>query len=501
VTDAEPDPVGEVDAHLGALVPGLRPPAIRRRHVVLVTGPWLAGSSGLVAELRARRPDLVFVEADELRRGQAPVAVVFVVSAAAPMTASDCAVLDAAAAWTDLVIGVVSKIDVHRGWRDALEADRATLQAHAERYRQVPWVGVAAAPELGDPQCDELLGALDAGLDDDMLYRRNRLRAWESRLETAIREHDNAAAAAGREARMDTLRAERTEALRDGRVTKSERVVALRSQMQQARVQLSYFARNRCASVRGELQEDAAAMTRRRLSGFEHYTRQRVAMVLDEVDEGVTEHLADIANELGLPSDPSAPARPSWTGIGRPPLKPRRLETRLMTLLGAGFGLGVALTLSRLFADLAPGLTVVGAVVCALVGVAVTVWLVNTRGLLHDRAVLDRWVGEVVAGLRATADQLVATRVLATEMAMTSALNHQIEAQGVRTAERVRAIDAELREHTDARSRAAAARERETPALLRALDAVHDQLAQPPEARTGRVVTAGATESAADLTT
>jgi hypothetical protein len=71
---------------------------------------------------------------------------------------------------------VVSKIDVHRGWRDALEADRATLQAHAERYRQVPWVGVAAAPELGDPQCDELLGALDAGLDDDMLYRRNRLR-------------------------------------------------------------------------------------------------------------------------------------------------------------------------------------------------------------------------------------------------------------------------------------------------------------------------------------
>ena len=37
--------------------------------------------------------------------------------------------------------------------------------------------------------------------------------------------------------------------------------------------------------------------------------------------------------------------------------------------------------------------------------------------------------------------------------------------------------------------------------LLGRLDAVHDQLAQPPEARTGRVVTAGATESAADLTT
>lgn len=499
MTDAGPDPVGEVDAHLGALVPGLRPPAVRRRHVVLVTGPWLAGSSGLVAELRERRPDLVFVEADDLRRGEAPVAVVFVVSAAAPMTASDCAVLDAAAAWTDLVIGAVSKIDVHRGWRDALEADRATLQAHAERYRHVPWVGVAAAPELGDPQCDELVEALDAGLDDDALYRRNRLRAWESRLATAIREHDNAAAAAGREARMDALRAERIEALRDGRVTKSERVVALRSQMQQARVQLSYFARNRCASVRGELQEDAAAMTRGRVSQFEHHTRQRVAMVLDEVDAGVTEHLADVAHELGLPPDSSAPARPSWAGIGRPPLNPRRLETRLMTLLGAGFGLGVALTLSRLFADLAPGLTVVGAVVCALVGVAVTVWLVNTRGLLHDRAVLDRWVGEVVVGLRATADQMVATRVLAAEMAMTSALNHQIEAQAARTAERVRAIDAELREHADARVRAAAVRERETPALRRALGEVHDQLSNRGRLEPAGSSPAGATESAAEL--
>ena len=171
-----------------------------------------------------------------------------------------------------------------------------------------------------------------------------------------------------------------------------------------------------------------------------------------------------------------------------------------MTLLGAGFGLGVALTLSRLFADLAPGLTVVGAVVCALVGVAVTVWLVNTRGLLHDRAVLDRWVGEVVAGLRATADQMVATRVLAAEMAMTSALNHQIEAQASRTAERVRAIDAELREHADARVRAAAVRERETPALRRALGAVHDQLSYRGRLEPVGSSPAGATESAAEPT-
>ncbi len=35
------------------------------------------------------------------------------------------------------MIGVVSKIDAHRNWRDVLAADRAQLAAHAPRYRRV----------------------------------------------------------------------------------------------------------------------------------------------------------------------------------------------------------------------------------------------------------------------------------------------------------------------------------------------------------------------------
>ena len=50
-----------------------------------------------------------------------PTAVVFVVSATGPLVESDCHLLDSVAASTDLVIGVVSKIDVHRRWRDVLE--------------------------------------------------------------------------------------------------------------------------------------------------------------------------------------------------------------------------------------------------------------------------------------------------------------------------------------------------------------------------------------------
>ena len=47
--------------------------------------------------------------------------------------------------------------------------------------------------------------------------------------------------------------------LRGRRLSKSERTIALRSQIQQARVQLTYFARNRCTSVRAELLEDCLA--------------------------------------------------------------------------------------------------------------------------------------------------------------------------------------------------------------------------------------------------
>ena len=113
----------------------IRPP-INRRDVVLVTGPWMAGVSGVVAALRERLPQHKFVESTDLGPGDAPLAVVFVVSAAAQLTESDCALLDAAAEHTDVVVGVVSKIDVHRTWRDVLTANRDALAAHAPRYGQ-----------------------------------------------------------------------------------------------------------------------------------------------------------------------------------------------------------------------------------------------------------------------------------------------------------------------------------------------------------------------------
>ncbi|HYB35364.1 MAG TPA: hypothetical protein VEF72_06005 [Mycobacterium sp.] len=473
------EPVAEVDALVAGIGPQLSSPAVHRRDVVLVTGPWLAGVSGVVAALRERLPQHAFVESDALAPGDAPVAVVFVVSAAATLTGSDCALLDVAAADTDVVIGVVSKIDVHRKWRDVLAADRATLTTHAPRYRQVPWVGVAAAPDLGEPRVDDLVTAVQEQLADPDVARRNRLRAWESRLQTVAGRYDRDADGAGRCARIEALREQRSTIPRQRRLSKSERTIALRSQIQQARVQLSYFARKRCASVRGELQEDTTNLTRRKLPEFETYARGRLEEVVAEVNEGITAHLADVAQVLGLAVDVPARQELPQLDIAGPPVKSRRLETRLMMLLGAGFGLGVALTLGRLLVNLAPGLTAAGIVACVVIGLAVTVWVVGIRGLLHDRAVLDRWVGEATASLRSAVEQLVATRVLAAGSALSAALGEQDEADNTQAARRVSAIDAELREHAIAAARAAALRDREMPTLQAALDAVRAELGEP----------------------
>lgn len=504
---ARADPVADVDALVAAIGPRLGAPVIQRRDVVLVTGPWLAGVSGVVAALRDRLPEHVFVESTDLTAGEAPTAVVFVVSAAAALTDSDSALLDAATADTDVVIGVVSKIDIHRNWRDVLTIDREALAAHAPRYRRVSWVGAAAMPGRGEPRVDNLIAAVREQLGRADVTRRNRLRAWESRLQTVADRYDRDADSAGRRARVEALRAQRSSVLRERRLTKSERTIALRSQTQQARVQLSYFARNRCASVRSELQEDAASLTRHELREFETYACRRIEEVVAEVDKGTSVHLADVAQVLGLlQTDLEADAVDRRTAlcalpalpqieIPAPPLKSRRRETWLMTLVGAGFGLGVALTLSWQLAELAPGLTVAGVVACVAIGLTVAIWVVGTRGLLRDRAVLDHWAGEATASLRSAVEQLVATRVMAAESSLSAALGEQDEVEIMRVSQQVSVIDTELREHAVVGARAAALRGREMPTLRAALDAVRAELGESAEAGTDSNITATETLS------
>lgn len=477
------DPASEVDAVVAAFGPRLEPPAVDRRDVVLVTGPWMAGVTGLVAALTERLPQHTFVETAELEPGEAPLAVVFVVSAAAQLTESDCVLLDTAVEHTDVVIGAVAKIDVHRNWGDVLNANRDILAAHAPRYAKVRWVGVAAAPDLGEPILDDAVDAISAALADPQFARRNRLRAWESRLRTVAQRFDRDADGAGRQARVAALREQRSEALRQRRQEKSERAVALRGQLQQAQVQLSHYARNRCSSLRGELQADAAQLSRRTMAGFEAQTRERAAVVVTEVNQGTVAQLDAVAEAVGMPLTLPALDTLPTVDVAPPLLRARRQETWLMMLLGAGFGLGVALTLSRLMAGatakLNPVFAIAAGVACVVIGLAVTFVVVKLRSLLRDRALLDRWAGDVTTSLRSAVEELVATRVLTAETLLTTELNTRDEAAAAQVSEQVSAIDSELRAHAVAVARAAATRDREMPTVQAALDAVRAELGEP----------------------
>lgn len=429
-------------------------PAIRRRDVLLVTGPPLAGTTGVVAALRDRLAEHTVVEADDLRPGDAPAVVVFVSSASAPLTESDCALLDAATAWTDAVVGAVSKIDAHRTWREVLRANRAALAGRTTRYADMPWLGVAAAPDIGAPDLDRLVEALRAVLAAPTLQRRNRLRAWHSHI-LELRcpsEPDGLAELSERRAALLSRR----------QLAKSQQTITLRAQTQQARLQLSSFTRNRCAAVRAELQRDAAATARRRRAVFVGHVRDRLAALAVEVDRAATARLAAAAADLRLRAVGVPPPLPR-ADVPAPPLRSRRLETRLMALLGAGFGLGVALTLSRMLAGVVPG--PVAAAGCAGAGVGLMLWVIAARGLLRDRAVLERWVSEVVTALRGTLEERVAARVLAAESVFGSALAERDVTAAARLRDEVAALDRAIAERRTAQARAVAADDRRLGAI------------------------------------
>lgn len=394
---------------------------------VLVAGPAGAGVSSLAAALRDRIAGVVEVAAGP------PDAVVFAVSAIAPLTESDGVLFDGVAERTDNVVAVVTKIDIHHRWRNVMAADREILARRADRYARLPWLGVAAAPESGAARIDELVELLSRWLADPRTPQRNRWRVEE--------------AAAGRE--VAGLRRRREALRRDARLARAQGTLALRGGVQQARVELLHAVRTRCTAVHTELADEIAGLGRRDFPPFEDRVRIRAAQVCADTGAEVAARLAEVAAGLHLPAPPGSdpPATPPLPG---PPWHRRRLESRLMVLLGTGFGLGVALGVSRLLAGLDPRLGFAGMAAGGLAGLMVTASVVGIRGLLADRLVLDRWVTEVIAAVRSAAEETVASRVVTAEAELTRDLVAAQETAAARTAEHVADIDARLRNHVRA---------------------------------------------------
>lgn len=398
---------------------------------MLVTGPPFAGVSAIVSALRNALPGHRIVEhADE------PDAVVFTVSAAAPVVDSDLRILDEAGRRCDLVIGVVTKIDVHADWR-AVSADACeAVHRHAARYRSMPWTGVAAEPRTGHPVLDELVDLLMTGLDGPTLARRNRLRAAESAL------CDQVDAFGAPDTVAVALHRRRDEALRAARRLDAVQARDLRTRVQQARIDLNQQVHHRCGELRAALAEEAAGW--RRGVDLRATAVERADLIATEVDAAVTVRVRQIAGEIGL-SAPSAEPSRVMTDPGEPEPFAPGLERRLMIVLGVGFGLGVALAAARLLAGLAPGAATIAAGGGATVGLLLAAWVVRVRGLLHARARWDRWTGAVVGTLRADLQALVASRLLSAETALAAESAAEGERMATEANATLVAVDAQLR--------------------------------------------------------
>lgn len=336
---------------------------------ILVTGPPLSGVTGVSRGLRERLGGECRV-VERLGPGQRPAAVVFVVSAAAPMTDSDAEFLEAVAD-PAAAVAVVSKIDVHRTWPKVLEANRT-------RCPQVAWEPVAAAPQIGRPKLSRVVDAV----------------------------HTVLARAGPPESGPSVTKSRATQAL------------ALRSLLQQSRVRLAGQARTECAALRAELRREAAGVTRGGVDEFCSDARRRAVEAATELDTALTAVLTRLAAGASLPVDavsagPSAAADSYLPRFARP-----ELESRLSVLLSAGFGLGVTLTVGRSLADFAPAWASAILAGCLVTGVVLTGWMVRARSLLTERTALDQWVRELTAALRTAMDDRLVTRLLAAESAL-----------------------------------------------------------------------------------
>ena len=186
--------------------------------------------------------------------------------------------------------------------------------------------------------------------------------------------------------------------------------------MQQTRVQISAQVRTVCLALRTDLRDEAAEVNRREVDEFCSGVRRRVIDVAAELEARLTGRLTHLTGGLELSVPPCPPLDsylPRWC---RP-----RPENRLTVSLSAGFGLGIALTVSRVLADIAPDWTPAVTVGALVAGVVLTVWVIRTRGVMAQRAALDRWVIEVTAGLRAAMEDDLATRLSAAEFALAAA--------------------------------------------------------------------------------
>ncbi|MPY77567.1 MAG: dynamin [Actinophytocola sp.] len=396
-------------------------------------------------------------------------ALLFVVDASAPFTASELSFLRRMSDKVETVLFALSKTDVFKGWRQVLDANTALLAEHAPRFADAEFLPVSARmfEMAGNAPSDDAAAmlrersgviALQTAVQEAVIGRADALRTANTlrTLVTAFEEqttrltaerralHSGEAEGDALRQRRDALQAERKSSTRGWQLT-------LRSEIQRTRVD--------CTHEVARQMRDVQSWFRQRIDGADADTldalpqeveaalqlvSSRLNVLLDQrLNEATENALADLFGE-----DELRVIRAQFTRGGgqpvmlRPPEKrPPTAEDKLMVGMGTYMGIGASGTGLSLATGGAMTLATAGlvAVPVLVVGLGAGWWIGRTRRHAANKQHVKTWLTEAIADARSAVDQVVSEQIIEAEHQLSLALDEAVT-------RRIEAIDAEVKQ-------------------------------------------------------
>ena len=416
----------------------------------------------------------------------AATALLFVVDAAAPFTRGEVGFLQRLSEHVETVVFALAKIDLHRGWRQVLEADRALLAQHAPRFAGAEFHPVSArlfesAATAPTPEVATLLrersgvAELQTALQRQvsgravMLGEANVLRAIVTALAGVIASLESeqrvlTGAAAG-EASADALRQRRDELITERRAGGRSWQLRLRGEVQRARLESLHDVAGQIRSAQAWFRRAVDEADRATLAGLPYQLDAALQLISARVTAGLAHRLSRVIDtalaELFTPAELDAVrAEFARRGGTQPPVvlrqpdrRPAGAEDKLLVAMGVSGGLGLGRVAALPLAGLGAAAGIAVLPVTIVLGLGAGWWMARTRRHAADKAHLKQWLADVLADARSALDQVVAEQMIDAEQQLSLALD---EALGRRVAvleDELREVDRALRMDADDRNR------------------------------------------------
>jgi hypothetical protein len=412
-------------------------------------------------------------------------ALLFVLDAAAPITRGELEFLTRLGDRVETVLFALTKIDLHRGWRQILDANRDALARHAPRFADAEFHPVSARlSELaaGAPRVEVAallrersgIAALQTALQHQvtgraaMLGEANVLRALATALGgLAVRleaEHRGMGSVGSAQACAAALRARRDELAAARRSSTRGWQLRLRGEIQRARVESTHDVAGRVRTAQMQLRAGIDAAGHGQLEQLPFHVDVSLQAIAVHVSAGLAQRVARVADRALadlFTRDELAAIRAQLARCPRPPVvlrppdgRPDTAENKLFVAMGFSGGLGIGRLAALPLAGLGAAAGAVVLPVSIVFGLGAGWWMARTRRHAMDKQHLKQWLVDVLAEARSVLDQAVAEQMIDAEQQLSLALDDALGRRLAAIEDELREVDRSMR--MDAAERSAA---------------------------------------------